>query len=156
MAQDDAGRICCGVCGLPGEPHMRWDTGCIAALQAALAAAERERDALRAERHKWHECYMGAVNLAVETQAKVDAAERARDDLEQRVYRLLTHDGVEHGCCWDARTTAVQSRVPRERDARLAALEAAARAWRNTPSTGNLRALAEAVAALDAAPADPT
>ena len=54
------------------------------AALAALDAATQERDSLQAE----------------------------RDDLAQRLSRVLTHDGSVHGCCWDARTTMVQTVVP--------------------------------------------
>ena len=73
---------------------------------AALDAAVAERDdAQRAIAEHWRPL--------------VAALEAERDDLVQRVYRLLTHDGTAHGCCWDALTTAVQSVV--ERGARNAA-----------------------------------
>ena len=89
-----------------GQSYAKERDERVAVVQHALDAAVAERDHWRGE-------YEDCLRVLQDHARRADAAEAERDDLVQRVYRLLTHDGTVHGCCWDALTTAVQSVVDR-------------------------------------------
>jgi hypothetical protein len=81
-----------------------------------------------------------ALARIAELEAALGAAEQAREQWHEAAW-------VAEGMVREA--IAAQA-VAEARLARLAPLETAARAWCNTPSTGNLRGIYDAVAALDA------
>lgn len=83
------------------------------AAGVAQATLTPEQEA-RLQSYALHGCQNGWVGVNPYDLAALLAD---RQEILTRLYRVITHDGIVHGCCWDAATLAVQSQVERHRAA---------------------------------------